>query len=339
VGKPNVGKSNILEALSLFGFGYYPQLDTLKSMIRMNYVQELFYRKDIKKPIYINTDVGSLNLSFHTMDTYFLMIDPLKKLAKEDFNVTYSTLNETQKFFYQKYEKESRTPFDLTPLFITLNNNIDSNSNNFRVEVPLTFYSPIKRYSFKEFPHKPTSLFYGHSLVAPYGENIVTVLYSERELLEFFAEIFKSEYDLNLVVKSPENVLEIQIKEGIIANAIPINLVADTLQRLMFYLTAIKSNTNSTLLFEEPENHSFPNYINLLADNIAKSTDNQFFITTHSPYLLRTLLEETPKEDLAIFITTYKDHQTHLHNLTDTEVSELLNYNIDLFYNYEKFVE
>jgi hypothetical protein len=181
-------------------------------------------------------------------------------------------------------------------------------------------------------------LFYGHSLAPPYGDNIVTVLYSERGLLEFFAAIFKEEYDLNLVVKSPENVLEVQIKEGIIANAIPINLVADTLQRLMFFLTAIKSNTNSSLLFEEPENHSFPNYINILADNIAHSQDNQFFISTHSPYLLRTLIEEVPKDDLSIFITTYENHQTRLHHLTDNDISELLNFNIDLFYNYEKFV-
>ncbi|HWB62445.1 MAG TPA: AAA family ATPase [Chitinophagales bacterium] len=336
IGKPNVGKSNILEALSLFGLGYYYNLDILRSVIRMNYVQELFYRKDIKKPVFINTNIGAINIGFNTMDIYYFLIDPEKKRARENIHTTYSTLKEEEDFFYSQYANQKTDLFNQSPVFYSQNNNI----NNFTLNTPFrNFYSPIKRYSFRQFPHTPTTLYYGHSLVVPFGDNIVTVLYSERELLEFFAEIFKSEYGLDLVIKSPENILEVQIREGIVANAIPINLVADTLQRLMFYLTAIKSNTNSILLFEEPETHSFPTYTNMLADNISRSKDNQFFITTHSPYLISTLLDSTPKDDIAIFIATYKDHQTKIHELADHQISELLDYNVDLFYNFIKFVD
>ncbi|MCW5907297.1 MAG: AAA family ATPase [Chitinophagales bacterium] len=338
VGKPNVGKSNILEALSLFCGGYISsEYGFLKPFIRFNSVQELFHRKDIREPIFVDTEIGTVNLAFYNADTYFFIIDPLKVLAKPDVSSVYSDINETKRFFDGKYQSSPLPPFHLKHAFHTFSNVINHNAMMSMKDI--YFYSPIKRYIFKEFNNQATSLFYPHSLLVPYGQNIVTILNNDTALFDLFAEIFKNEYNLDLTIKDPEYVLEILIREGYRTTSTPINLVADTLQRIMFYLTAIKSNTDSVLLFEEPEAHSFPTYTNMLADHIANDKKNQYFITTHSPYLLRTLLDETPKDEIGIFITTYKDYQTQLHALTEDDISELLDYNIDLFYNYKKFVD
>ena len=335
IGKPNVGKSNILEALSLFCAGYMSE-GLLRPFIRMNSVQELFHRKNINNPIYINTDLGAIDLFFFAMDTYIMRIDPLKKVAGLNKDLI-GTVGDVQQNFHTIYRDEPRNPSELKQLFLILGNQLTEQDISFQRDI--TFYSPIKRYTFTSFPTKPTSLHYPHSLSVPSGENIVTILLNQPDLLHQIATIFKEEYNLELIIKSPENILEIHIKDGMIANSIPMNLIADTLQRIIFYLTAIKSNSGSVILFEEPETHSFPPYTNMLADRIAKSNTNQFFITTHSPYLLNTLLDETPKDEIGVFITGYENHKTTLRQLTEEELTHALDYGIDLFYNYEKYLK
>lgn len=72
---------------------------------------------------------------------------------------------------------------------------------------------------------------------------------------------------------------------------VPFNSLADSLQRLIFYKAAIESNTGKVICFEEPEAHTFPPYISNVVNDIISSDSNQFFITTHSPYVMSSLLE------------------------------------------------
>jgi predicted ATPase len=118
----------------------------------------------------------------------------------------------------------------------------------------------------------------------------------------------------------------------------PFSSIADTLQRVLFFKTAIASNKDSILLFEEPEAHCFPPYITHFTQEVIRSESNQFFIATHSPYVLNDFLEtaETRKE-LAIFIADFKDGQTIINRLSDDEVNEVYDYGIDVFFNYERF--
>lgn len=73
----------------------------------------------------------------------------------------------------------------------------------------------------------------------------------------------------------------------------------------MFYKTAIASNQNAILTFEEPEAHSYPPYISKITTDIIYSESNQFFITTHSPYVLNEFLENR-RENLAIYLIDLK---------------------------------
>lgn len=61
---------------------------------------------------------------------------------------------------------------------------------------------------------------------------------------------------------------------------IPFHSIADTLQRMIFYKAAIESNSESALVFEEPEAHSYPPFISKVTQDIIQSDRNQFFITT-----------------------------------------------------------
>ena len=114
-------------------------------------------------------------------------------------------------------------------------------------------------------------------------------------------------------------------------------LVPDTFQRYIFHLAAILSNQNSVLLFEEPETHSYPPYVYQLAQHILQDDrNNQYFLTTHNPYLLTPILEET--KDVALFVTWFENYQTHARRLTPDEIGEVLNDGLDVFLNLNHFV-
>jgi hypothetical protein len=101
---------------------------------------------------------------------------------------------------------------------------------------------------------------------------------------------------------------------------------------------AIVSNKDSVLAFEEPESHAFPYYTKYLAEVIALDTNNnQYFISTHNPYFLLPILEKSPKEDVAIFITYLEDYQTKVKPLSQKQLEEIME--IDVFSNIERFLE
>ncbi len=116
----------------------------------------------------------------------------------------------------------------------------------------------------------------------------------------------------------------------------PYYLASDTLQRIIFYTLAIDSNKESILVFEEPESHTFPYYTKFLGGKIAQDETNQYFIATHNPYLLLAILEKANKNSVNVFVTYVKDYQTKVKCLTESQISELMNY--DPFFNLSEFI-
>ena len=83
-------------------------------------------------------------------------------------------------------------------------------------------------------------------------------------------------------------------------------------------------------------------YESKLDRRIVESTNNQFFIDTHSPYLINGILEdmltnEAQAGELAIFTTYYEDHQTKIRQLSDEETRSIRADSIDVFYNMKRF--
>jgi AAA15 family ATPase/GTPase len=197
--------------------------------------------------------------------------------------------------------------------------------------------SIFKFYRFKvrrDFPTKESEF-----LLPPSADNLLAIIITHKELRKLVKQIFDT-YGLKVVLKPQENKIEVQKEIEDIIISYPYSLVSDTLQRIIFHLVAIETNKDSVIVFEEPEAHAFPYYTKFLAERIAlDKNNNQYFITTHNPYLLLSILEKTHKDDIAIFITFFEDYQTKVKPLSEKGKKEILDAEIDVFFNIERFLE
>ncbi len=300
IGYPNVGKSNILEALGLFTVPFLEKGESLNRLVRAENKNELFYNASENscvvetnlKKITVENDIRTLRLFFNKEET----IDRGYRFTN-DLTVEYGS------------------PFE------------DD------------FYA-VKRYTFKqEKQWKSTG---DQFLLPPFGENLIDVLSYNSELEDvkkWMKEEF-SKFELEYILDKISNSIKVQRRlTGDEVVQLPYSSIADTLQRLIFYKTAIASNKNSALLFEEPEAHAFPPYIATLTHDIINSTTNQFFIATHSPFVINDFLKyESIRKETAIYLVDFKDGATITKRLSDDEVDEVYNYGIDLFFNIESLL-
>ena len=97
----------------------------------------------------------------------------------------------------------------------------------------------------------------------------------------------------------------------------------------------MESNKNSTLIFEEPESNAFPYFTKYLGERIALDDSNQYFISTHNPYLLQSILEKADKKSINVFVTFIDNFHTNVVLLTSDQISEVLDsdpfFNLDIF--------
>ena len=196
------------------------------------------------------------------------------------------------------------------------------------------YFPIIKKYTFS----LQTTFKRAHSryLIPPYGYNLLTVIEGHKNLKEDVSYLFK-EYNLTLVFDKASQALKIMQPEKKEIFLIPYNSIADTLQRIIFFKAAIASNNDSILLFEEPEAHSFPPYITHITQEMIYKKDNQFFIATHSPFILNDLLENS-QDELAVFVVDYKRNETKIKRLSETELHEIYQKGVDLFTNNETYL-
>ncbi len=103
------------------------------------------------------------------------------------------------------------------------------------------------------------------------------------------------------------------------------------------HLAAITTNKDSVIAFKEPEIHTYPFYTKFLAERIALDKNNQYFISTHSPYTLLPLVEKTPLKELTVNIVYMENYETRAYQLGEEEISELLDYEMDALLNIDSW--
>jgi AAA15 family ATPase/GTPase len=196
---------------------------------------------------------------------------------------------------------------------------------------------PFKYYKFQvrgDFPHIESEF-----LLPPSASNLLTLILTHKNLKKLVRQLFEP-CGLKVVLEPQENKIKVQKELEDIIISHPYSLVSDTLQRIIFYLVAIETNKDSVIIFEEPESHAFPYYTKYLAERIAlDKNNNQYFISTHNPYLLLSILEKAHKDEVAIFVTYFEDYQTKVKPLSEKELEEIMEMGIDIFFNIERFLE
>ncbi|KAA6341939.1 hypothetical protein EZS27_010295 [termite gut metagenome] len=198
--------------------------------------------------------------------------------------------------------------------------------------------NPFKSYLYTTASEKIVSP--KHFLLPPNGSNLMDIVSHLPRLKQELANKF-GEYGLKFFFDAHSREIRAFKEKGQgEIFSIPFYSLADSLQRLIFYKAAIESNQDSILIFEEPEAHAYPPYISNIMQDIIGSTSNQFFITTHSPYVVNDVLElESVRKELAIYLVDYKDGQTVVKRLDDEELQDVYEYGVDLFFNTEAFLQ
>ena len=326
IGAPNVGKSNILEALSLFNVPYTIDSNiTFKSLIRFNSLKNLFYDNSTNQNIEINTDIAKAFFNFQNNNEFYLLV------GKEDLTCP-ENLQESEKK-YKTFSKIKLSGYDSKNIKFSLSKfNKDVSSIGYLRQ---NFYSSIRKYVYND--NSKINSAYNRYLLPPFGENLITIIQQNPEIYSEIGSFF-DDNGLELLYDIEKNNFEIQKKVNKIIYKYPFNLIADTLKRIIFYLTVVSANKETSILLEEPETHSYPPYTKLLAQRISQDKSNQYFITTHSPYLLHNIIENTNFKDLNIVIVYYEKYQTKLKVLTRNEIIDILDNNIEIFYNLDKFI-
>jgi AAA15 family ATPase/GTPase len=293
IGKPNAGKSNLLEGVGIFSLPFEPM--KIKEFVRLEHMTDLFYDHDLNEAITIRADEFVLKIKFEGGS----FKGSLQEGSSERFSFSFGlSLDGTG-----AWKGSSASPFK--------------------------FY----RFAMMDRFARPETNF----LLPPKGENLSQILLTDKNLRKAVADLF-NQFGLKLVLKQLEFKIEVQKEvEGVIISY-PYGLVSDTLQRIVFHLAAIQTNKDSVIIFEEPEAHSFPYYTKFLAERIALDHSNQYFISTHNPYFLPSVLEKTPQNDIAVFIAYFEDYQTKLRPIAPGEMPEILDLDASVFFNLERFL-
>ncbi len=341
VGAPNVGKSNILEALALFGLTK-PHISKggLQDLVRFETVDNLFYDNRRNEVCTVSADEFMYQIRYSASEhRYWWYVGHEKVIVansdmlKELFHDPNHNSIENQ-FRHQLHTQVTEDSKAQKPFIIPAIASLEQDGKN--MNLSNIYPSRIRKYSFPLQPQFDKS--FNDYLLPVFGQNLFSVLEKNRELLNLVAPLFHS-YGLNLYWDDNKYVLAKTIDGAL--RKYPFSLIADTLQRIIFYLAAIHTNHGSVLIFEEPETHLYAAYIQNLADSIIASEYNQFFLATHSPYLLQHLMENTPEHDIAVFAVSFdtKEYTTKARTLSYQEIRDIVSYGTDVFFNMERYID
>jgi AAA15 family ATPase/GTPase len=301
IGEPNSGKSNIIEALCLQSQNAVGQ-ELSKQMFRYKSIGDLFYDFNINQPIVVKTDAKETILKFAMREDGVL---------ENEFHFMLNTATNTKQ-----------------PTTIGHDGIVNRNGdNNAKTNTRYYEFKRLTSFSNSYMPH----------LTAPYGENLPNLLLANQEHKKWVADFFQAKGFL-LTLKPTENELALSKMVDNEIYSYPYFTISETLQRVVFYCMAIKTSQDAVLLLDEPESNTFPFYTKYLAERIALDETNQFFITTHNPYLLLSLIEKTPIKDLNVCIAEMKNYETILHILNEKQITKVLDFNSDVFFNFNQII-
>lgn len=316
IGYPNVGKSNILEALSFYSLSKM-DIRLVTDIVRLEATPNIFFNGSIDSAASIKlNDIVEMTISYSRAGKAIGECGEIVESNKGTHSIFHFIINKDLSVSHPI----SNLEYDFTDATL--------------------IEGKIVKYSFKkEALAKPSDNLI--VLDSPYGENLYSLIQHNNELKNDVKDLLK-EYSFSLIFDQASQQTK-ALKKLSEENSfiISFDLLADTLLRLIFYKAAILSNKESILLFEEPEAHMFPPYISkFTSDLIHDENNNQFFITTHSPFVLNDLMDSLKSDELAIYIVSYKKEtgETQVNRMSEEDMHEAYQFGYDFFMNIDKFI-
>jgi len=302
IGEPNSGKSNIIEALALRSQNALSQ-NLNPEIFRFKTLGDLFYDFNIHNPIEVISENQKTILKYAIRDDG----TPENQFH---FFLDSGKFKEEEPYRISHEGNVTMSPYKLQP-----------------TDVHIYEYKRLSKFTVGYLPY----------LSVPHGDNLPSLLLSNSEYKKWVSDFLKSK-DLTLTIKPTENdILASKIIDDEIYSY-PYLSLSETLQIVIFYMMDIKSNKSCIILLDEPDSNTFPFYTKYIAESIALDKTNQFFITTHNPYLLLSLIEKSKKDDLNVCIVQVKNHQTVVKSLNENQLSEVIELNSDVFFNFNKIL-
>jgi hypothetical protein len=307
IGEPNSGKSNIIEALSLMSQGIIStereSKEISKDLIRYNNVGDLFFDFNINRPIEVITDGTGYRLKYAVRN---------------------DSVPENQFHFEVLPDVSADNPamrIGHSGMILGMGKPIDTMFRFYE-------YKRLRSFTINYYPH----------LAPPYGDNLPSLLLSNEEYRNWVEEFFESK-GFTLTLRPAENGVSMSKVVNKSIYSYPYQAISETLQRVVFYMMAIMSNQKSVLLFDEPDSNTFPFYTGFMGESIALDETNQFFLTTHNPYLLLGLIEKSKTTEINVCVVSMKDYETKVTVLNEAQLSEVLDLNTDVFLNLDRIID
>jgi hypothetical protein len=322
IGEPNTGKTNVLEALALLSEGVHGPAE-FKEVFRCRSVADLFTDQQVTTPITVATPECRCTLSFDDRQ-FHRQFQFFAKYRQRDQKQSPPGINSDLTMPQQptgsgQGEIEARYSLNQTGPQQALVN----------------LQSGIKYYRFK--PGIATTTQSIGVFQPPFGANLASVLYTNKSLRRHVSDLFRSR-NFSLEIRPVENELRIaKTIEDEVFN-FPYDSISETWRRIVFFMAVLETNQNSTILLDEPEANTFPFYTAYLAERMALDESNQYFLTTHNPYILGSVVGKTPVKDLAVYVAGMDKFCTIFKPVPVDGLSKILDYGPDAFLNLDKVV-
>ena len=308
-GKPNAGKSNILEAISMLGLDRIE--DDLREYLRFVEFENLTHFGNTDNNINIKSNNRFINFNPHVL----FGIDYVIGDSSNKFTITIPT---------DGFKND----------FLGEDNNYPENYKPFDLKIFLYKY---KSYFAKKYFYK--------NYLNVFGGNLGEIIFNETKsnqkiLLDSISKLIPE----NLKIRVNSTNYEMYITKEIapfVEFSMSYSMIADTLQRLIFYKAAIMSNQNSVLLFEEPEAHCFEPYIMEFTNEVKfNENNNQFFMVTHSDFIIQEFLrDEESRENTQIYLVNNIDGKTEVKKLNAEKNDDVYEFGMNLFFNFDSLWE
>ena len=200
-------------------------------------------------------------------------------------------------------------------------------------------YAVVRFYTYTQSEHWQYTSDYPRgteSVNPPHGYNLLYIARHNSRVYEFLKETTGPAWKLRFdQAQKTFRLSEIREDEILDYN---LDLLSDSLKRFFFYGSILMTSQDAVLVFDEPDVYAFPPYPKRLGEMIAADESNQFFVTTHNPYFLSSLVEKTPSERLGVFVASKDgDGATALTRLTAPQLSDVIEQGASVFFNLDAF--